>query len=120
MGKLVISATKFGTASVIKFLLEKLMVSHRVSNISNFYAVRRSITLFARARQWFSYSELNESSSHLVKIRFNFFNRSTASELGLREIGCEDGRWMELAQDRVQWRAFVLAVLNLRVLMPES
>jgi hypothetical protein len=32
----------------------------------------------------------------------------------------EDGRWMELAQDRVQWRALVLAVLNLGVLLPES
>jgi hypothetical protein len=31
-------------------------------------------------------------------------------------MGCEDGRWMELAQDRVQWRALVLAVFNLRVL----
>jgi hypothetical protein len=27
---------------------------------------------------------------------------------------------MELAQDRVQWRALVLAVLNLRILLPES
>jgi hypothetical protein len=32
---------------------------------------------------------------------------------------CENGRWMELAQDRVQWQVFVLAVLNLRVLLPE-
>jgi len=24
------------------------------------------------------------------------------SKMDLREIGCEDGRWMELAQDRVQ------------------
>jgi hypothetical protein len=31
----------------------------------------------------------------------------------LRETGCEDGRWMELAQDRVEWWALVLAVLNL-------
>jgi hypothetical protein len=34
--------------------------------------------------------------------------------------GCEDGRWIELAQDRVQWRALVLALLDLRVLLPES
>jgi hypothetical protein len=32
------------------------------------------------------------------------------SKLGHREIGCEDGRYMELAQDRVQWEAFVLSV----------
>jgi hypothetical protein len=25
----------------------------------------------------------------------------------LRKIDCEDGRWIELAQDSVQWRAFV-------------
>jgi hypothetical protein len=42
------------------------------------------------------------------------------SKIDLREIDCEDGRWIELAQDRVQWWAFVLAVLNLRVLPPES
>ena len=39
--------------------------------------------------------------------------------MDLREIGCEVGRWMELAQDRVQWQALVLAVLNLPVLLPE-
>jgi hypothetical protein len=26
--------------------------------------------------------------------------------MDLRAIGCEDGRWMELAQGRVQWRLF--------------
>jgi hypothetical protein len=39
--------------------------------------------------------------------------------MDLREICCEDGRWMELAQDPVQWQALVLAVLKLRVLLPE-
>jgi hypothetical protein len=24
-----------------------------------------------------------------------------------RDIGCEDGRWMHLVQDRVQWRALL-------------
>jgi len=35
------------------------------------------------------------------------------------EIGCEDGRWMELAQDRVLWWDLVLAELKLCVLLPE-
>jgi hypothetical protein len=39
--------------------------------------------------------------------------------MGLREIGFKDGRWMELAQDHVQWQALVLMVLNLRVLTAE-
>jgi hypothetical protein len=46
--------------------------------------------------------------------------RQLISNVDLRELGCEDVRWMELAQDCVQWRALVLGVLNLRVLMPES
>ena len=32
--------------------------------------------------------------------------------MDLMEIGCEDGRWMELAQVHVKWWALVLAVLN--------
>jgi hypothetical protein len=42
------------------------------------------------------------------------------SEMDLRETGCEDGRWMELAQDRVQWLALVTAVLNPLVLRPRT
>jgi hypothetical protein len=33
------------------------------------------------------------------------------SKIDLREIGCEDGRWMELAQHRVQWRFGINGVL---------
>ena len=36
------------------------------------------------------------------------------------EIGCDDGRWGELAQGCVLWWALVLAVLKLCVLLPES
>jgi len=39
--------------------------------------------------------------------------------LNLRELECGYGRWMELAQGRVQWRALVLAMLNLRVLLQQ-
>jgi hypothetical protein len=44
---------------------------------------------------------------------------SATTVLDLMEIGCEDGRWMELAQDSVQWRALVLAVMNVRMFILE-
>jgi hypothetical protein len=34
-------------------------------------------------------------------------------KLDLREIGINEANWIQLAQDRVQWRAFVNAVMNL-------
>jgi hypothetical protein len=36
-------------------------------------------------------------------------------ELGLREIGIDGANWIQRAQDRVQWRAFVNRMMNLRV-----
>jgi hypothetical protein len=33
----------------------------------------------------------------------------------LREIGIDGANWIRLAQDRVQWWAFVSTVMNLRV-----
>jgi hypothetical protein len=36
-------------------------------------------------------------------------------KMDLREIGIDGANWILLAQDRVQWRAFVGTVMNLRV-----
>jgi hypothetical protein len=36
-------------------------------------------------------------------------------KLDLREIGIDGANWIRLAQDRVQWRAFVNTVIDLRV-----
>jgi hypothetical protein len=33
----------------------------------------------------------------------------------LKEIGVDGANWIRLAQDGVQWRAFVKTVMNLRV-----
>jgi hypothetical protein len=36
-------------------------------------------------------------------------------KMDLREIGIDGANWILLAQDRVQWRAFLNTVMNLRV-----
>jgi hypothetical protein len=36
-------------------------------------------------------------------------------KMDLRKIGIDEANWIQLAQDRVQWRAFVNTVMNLRV-----
>jgi hypothetical protein len=36
-------------------------------------------------------------------------------KMGFREIGIDGTNWIHLAQDRVQWWAFVNTVMNLRV-----
>jgi hypothetical protein len=36
-------------------------------------------------------------------------------KMDLREIGWDGMDWIELAQDRDQWRALVITVMNLRV-----
>jgi hypothetical protein len=40
--------------------------------------------------------------------------------MGLREIGWEGVKWIQLAQDRDLWRAVLNTVMNLRVLAPRN
>jgi len=35
--------------------------------------------------------------------------------MDLRQIGIDGANWIQLAQNRVQWRAFVKKIMNLRV-----
>jgi hypothetical protein len=41
-------------------------------------------------------------------------------KMDLREIGWGGVEWIHLAQDRDRWRPVVNAVMNLRVLVPQS
>ena len=34
-------------------------------------------------------------------------------KIDLREVGCDPGEWIDLAEDRDQWRACIRAVMNL-------
>jgi hypothetical protein len=38
-------------------------------------------------------------------------------KMDVRDMGCENGRWMELAEDHVQWQALNLVMLDLIVLL---
>jgi hypothetical protein len=40
--------------------------------------------------------------------------------MDLRDIGWQVGEWVQLAQDRNQWRTIVNAVMNLMILAPRS
>jgi hypothetical protein len=60
--------------------------------------------------------EIKSSQCHSVHHK----SHTVINKMDLMEIGCKDERWMELAQDRVQWWGLVLAVLNRCVLLPES
>ena len=36
-------------------------------------------------------------------------------KMDLREVDCDPGDWIDLAEDRDHWRAYVRAVMNLRI-----
>ena len=36
-------------------------------------------------------------------------------KMDLREVGCDPEEWIDLGEDRDQWRAYVRVVMNLRV-----
>ena len=36
-------------------------------------------------------------------------------KMDLREVGCDPEEWIDLAEDRDQWRVYVRVVMNLRV-----
>jgi len=51
-----------------------------------------------------------------VPCRTHYFYWEDNIKMHLKEVGCGGMDWIELAQDRDRWRAFVSAVMNLRVL----
>lgn len=49
-----------------------------------------------------------------------YATRQKIGKVDIRKIGCVDGKWMEMAQDRIQCWALILVVLNFCVLLTES
>jgi hypothetical protein len=56
-----------------------------------------------------------EGTKPLVRLRGRW---KDGMRMDLREIGWEDGEWVQLAQDRGQWQTVVNVVMNLRDLAP--
>jgi hypothetical protein len=53
-----------------------------------------------------------EGKGPLVRLRRRWEDNN---KMDFREIGINGANWIRLAQDRVQWRALVRMVMNLRV-----
>jgi hypothetical protein len=49
------------------------------------------------------------------KARDHWEDLGVGGKMDLKEKGIDGSNWIQLAQDRVQWRAFVNMVMNLRV-----
>jgi hypothetical protein len=49
------------------------------------------------------------------KVRDHWEDLGVGGRITLREIGIDVANWIRLAQDRLQWRAFVNTIMNLRV-----
>jgi hypothetical protein len=58
-----------------------------------------------------------EGNKHLTRPRHR---SEDGIRMDLREIGWEDVGWVQLTEDRGQWRAVVNTVMNLRVLAQRS
>ena len=53
-----------------------------------------------------------EGKRHLWRPRYRWeYN----IKMDLRELGCDPRDWIDLAEDRDQWRAYIRAAMNLRV-----
>jgi hypothetical protein len=80
------------------------------------------LSLLQKMLRWFPNSNFLLCASHVVgnpegkrplgRPRRRWVNNI---KIYLREIGWDGGDWIGLAQDRDQWRAFVNAVMSLRV-----
>jgi hypothetical protein len=65
-------------------------------------------------------STYEPTQRQIPKHHYHYHTHRCENLKDLMEADYRDGRWVELTRDRVHWLAVVLAVLNLRVLSPDS
>ena len=56
--------------------------------------------------------ELSEGKRPLGRLRHRWEDNI---KMDLKEVGCHDKNWIDIAQDQDQWWTYVRAVTNLRV-----
>jgi hypothetical protein len=61
------------------------------------------------------FKNLSYKTVYIICIYINIIRWVDNIKMDLREIGWDGVDWMDMAQDRDQWRALVNTVLNLRV-----
>jgi len=93
------------TTNVMYVIVTKLGRFHRICNCTAFNAFYNYLSLW-----WWCWG--TRRCNILLQL-------GDQTLLNLGGVGCENWPWMELASDRVQWWALVLAVLNFCVLRPE-
>jgi hypothetical protein len=97
----------------------------------NFYSSPTITQMKSRRMRWTGHVACMEEERKLYKVLVGKPKRrrplgrrrcrwEDGIRMDLRETGWEDVEWVQLAQDRGQWRAVMNVVMNLWVLVPQS
>jgi hypothetical protein len=79
--------------------------------LHSLYSAPNIVRVIKSKRMWWAGHVAREGKRPLGRPRRRWEDNI---KMDLREIGIDEANWIRLAEDRVQWRAFVNTVMNLR------